>query len=287
MAGNHARERMNQRQIDVITQEIIPQQSLEDIDFGIVTPYRNQTSALQNTFQGTQIKADTVDKFQGRENDVIILSTVDNEISDFTDNPNRLNVAISRAKDQLILVVNGNENEKDNNISDLIRYIDYHNFTIVNSELHSIFDYLYKGYEEKRRALLSGQKKKSVFDSENLMYLLIKEVLSQDEFSKYDVVLHFPLRNLLLDFDKLSGEEERYARHHATHLDFLIYNKLGKNPVLAIEVDGYEYHKKESRQGERDAMKNEILKKYGVPLLRFSTTGSGERERLVRQLDQI
>jgi hypothetical protein len=287
VAGNHARERMNQRQIDVITQEIIPQQSLETVDLGIVTPYRNQTSALQNTFQGTKIKADTVDKFQGKENDVIILSTVDNEISDFTDNPNRLNVAISRAKDQLILVVNGNENEKDNNISDLIRYIDYHNFTIVNSELHSIFDYLYKGYEEKRRSILSGQKKKSVFDSENLMYLLIREVLSQDEFSKYDVVLHFPLRNLLLDFDKLSEEEERYAKHHATHLDFLIYNKLGKNPVVAIEVDGYEYHKKESRQSERDQMKNDILKKYGVPLLRFSTRGSGERERLIDTLVKL
>lgn len=287
VAGNHARERMNQRQINVITQEIIPQQQLENIPFGIVTPYRNQTVALQNIFKGTNIVADTVDKFQGRENDVIILSTVDNEISEFTDNANRLNVAISRAKDQLILVVNGNESEKDNNISDLIRYIDYNNFTIVKSELHSIFDYLYKGYEEKRRALLSEQKKKSVFDSENLMYLLVKEVLSQDEFSKYDVVLHFPLRNLLLDYNRLSDEEERYAKHYATHLDFLIYNKLGKNPVLAIEVDGYEYHKKESRQSQRDAMKNDILDKYKIPLLRFSTTGSGERVKLVNKLKEV
>ncbi|AZA54050.1 AAA domain-containing protein [Chryseobacterium sp. G0201] len=287
VAGNHARERMNQRQIDVITQEIIPQQQLENIPFGIVTPYRNQTVALQSIFKGTDIVADTVDKFQGRENDVIIISTVDNEISDFTDNPNRLNVAISRAKDQLILVVNGNESEKDNNISDLIRYIDYYNFTIINSELHSIFDYLYKDYEEKRIALLVDQKKKSVYDSENLMYSLVRELLSKEEFSKYDVVLHFPLRNLLLDFDKLSEEEEQYAKHHATHLDFLIYNKLGKNPVLAIEVDGYEYHKKESRQGVRDAMKNEILKKYGVPLLRFSTTGSGEKEKLKKKLSEI
>ncbi|WPO84132.1 AAA domain-containing protein [Chryseobacterium sp. JJR-5R] len=287
VAGNHARERMNQRQIDVITREIIPQQSLEESDLGIVTPYRNQMSALQSTFQGTTVKADTVDKFQGRENDVIILSTVDNEISDFTDSPNRLNVAVSRAKDQLILVVNGNETEKDSNISDLIRYIDYHNFTTFHSELHSVFDYLYKGYEEKRRVLLSKQKKKSVFDSENLMYVLIKEVLSLDEFSKYDVVLHFPLRNLLLDFDKLSEEEKRYAGHHATHLDFLMYNKLGKNPVLAIEVDGYEYHKKESLQAGRDAMKNAILEKYGIPLLRFSTTGSEERKKLIRTLNQL
>jgi len=285
--GNHARQRENQRQIDVITQEIIPQQKLEGVNLGIVTPYCNQTLALQRTFQGTDIKADTVDKFQGRENDVIILSTVDNEISEFTDNPNRLNVAISRAKDQLILLVNGNESDNGTNISDLIRYINYNNFKIIHSEVHSIFDYLYKGYEEKRRALLSEQKNKSAFDSENLMYILIKEVLSKDQFSQYDVVLHFSLRNLLLDYSKLSPEEERYARHHATHIDFLIYNKLGKNPVLAIEVDGYKYHKKQSRQSERDTMKNVILTNYGIPLLRFSTTGSGESERLINTLNSL
>src|SRR5690606_29105029 len=109
VAGNHARERMNQRQIDTIKEEIISKEKLHDVDLGIVTPYRNQTCALQEAFEGTEIKADTVDKFQGRENKVIILSTVDNEISEFTDNPNRLNVAVSRAQEQLILVVNGNE----------------------------------------------------------------------------------------------------------------------------------------------------------------------------------
>lgn len=119
------------------------------------------------------------------------------------------------------------------------------------------------------------------------MYVLIREVLSNVQFSKYGVILHHPLRNLLLDFSRLSPEEERYARHHATHIDFLIYNKLGKNPVLAIEVDGYEYHKIESRQAERDVMKNEILNKYKIPLLRFSTTGSGEREKLIIKLNEI
>src|SRR5690606_28128718 len=68
VAGNHARDRMNQRQIDIIREEIISNQNLENIDFGIVTPYRNQTFALQEGFRGTSILADTVDKFQGREN---------------------------------------------------------------------------------------------------------------------------------------------------------------------------------------------------------------------------
>ena len=286
-AGNHARAKTNQRQIDMIINEIIPNEKLEDIDLGIVTPYRNQTNALQQAFNGTQIKADTVDKFQGRENDVIILSTVDNEISEFTDNPNRLNVAISRAINQLILVVNGNESEKDSNIADLIRYIDYNNFSVKESKLRSVFDYLYKGYEQKRAEIISKSGNKSDFDSENLMYVLISNTLKQDKFSKYDVVLHFPLRNVIKDFSKLTEEEQKYAQHRNTHLDFLIYNKLGKNPILAIEVDGFEYHKAGTEQAERDKKKDGILAKYELPLLRFSTTGSGEKQKLVDKLTEI
>ena len=285
--GNHARERMNQRQIDVIKNEIIPNENLENIDLGIVTPYRNQTNALQKAFDSSTVKADTVDKFQGRENEVIILSTVDNEISDFTDNPNRLNVAVSRAIEQLILVVNGNENDKDNNISDLIRYIEYNNFTVAHSELSSIFDFLYKGFEAKRARIIQKGGKVSEFDSENLMYALIKHVLSNDNFSKYGVVLHFSVRNLIRDYSKLNEQERIYATNPLTHLDFLIYNKLSKMPVLAIEVDGYEYHKHDSRQSERDKMKDKILEKYGLPLLRFATNGSNEKEILINKLSDL
>jgi superfamily I DNA and/or RNA helicase len=285
--GNHARQRTNQRQIDIIKQEIIPNEKLENADLGIVTPYRNQTNALQDTFQGTSIKADTVDKFQGRENDVIILSTVDNEISEFTDNANRLNVAVSRAVEQLILVVNGNESEKDSNIADLIKYIEYNNFSVVQSELNSIFDLLYKGYEEERAKIIRKSGKVSAFDSENLMFDLIRQVLTEVKFMKYDVLLHFPLNRLIKDFSRLNEQEARYASHPLTHLDFLIYNKLGKVPVLAIEVDGFEYHKEGTKQAERDQMKNTILNKYNFPLLRFRTNESNEKDKLIDKLNEL
>lgn len=285
--GNHARDRMNQRQIDIINLEIIPNEKLENVDLGIVTPYRNQTEALQRTFEGTSIKADTVDKFQGRENEVIIISTVDNEISEFTDNSNRLNVAVSRAIDQLILVVNGNENQKDNNISDLIQYIQYNNFSVIQSELNSIFDLLYKGYEEERSKLIEKSGKISKFDSENLMYKLIKEILSEESFMKYKVILHFPIRHLIKDFTKLDAEELKYASNPLTHLDFLIYNNLGKIPVLAIEVDGVAFHKAGTRQAERDHMKDKILEKYNLPILRFRTNESNEKYKLIKKLKEI
>jgi superfamily I DNA and/or RNA helicase len=285
--GNHARDRMNQRQIDIIKEEIIPKEKLENVDLGIVTPYRNQTNALQQNFQGTWIKADTVDKFQGRENEVIILSTVDNEISDFTDNPNRLNVAVSRAIEQLIVVVNGNNNEKDNNIADLIKYIEYNNFSIVESELNSIFDLLYKGYEDERAKFIRKSGKVSSFDSENLMFGLIKRVLSEDKFLKFDVLMHFPLRQLIKDLSKLDEQEIKYASNPFTHIDFLIYNKLGKSPVLGIEVDGFEFHKEGTKQSERDKMKERILTKYNFPILRFRTNESNEVERLTGKLHEL
>lgn len=119
------------------------------------------------------------------------------------------------------------------------------------------------------------------------MYGLIKRVLSQEEFKKYDVVLHVPLNTLIKDFSKLDEQEIKYAKNSLTHLDFLIYNKLGKVPVLAVEVDGFEFHKKGSRQGQRDKMKDAILAKYDLPALRFKTNESNEEIRLFNKLNEI
>jgi hypothetical protein len=283
--GNHARNRVNQRQIDVIKNEIIPQQKLniDNESVGIVTPYRNQTNALQAAFANTKIKADTVDKFQGQENEVIILSTVDNEISDFADNANRLNVAVSRAINQLIVVVNGNDIRNDTNISDLVKYVEYNNLEIIQSQIHSVFDLLYKKYNEKCESL----PKISPYNSENIMYKLIKQILQEEQFSRFDVAVHFPLRMILNNTDKLNNTEAKYALNPLTHIDFLIFEKIGKQPRLAIEVDGFSFHKEGTPQAERDAMKNVILTKYGIPTERFKTSGSGEKERLVQKLIEI
>jgi hypothetical protein len=50
------------------------------------------------------IKLHTVDKFQGHEADIVFLSMVQTFKDGFMDNPNRLNVAITRAKFQLVII---------------------------------------------------------------------------------------------------------------------------------------------------------------------------------------
>lgn len=273
VAGNLAINNLNQCQIDVIKNEIIPNENLstDDDSLGIVTPYRNQTNALQRQFKGTGVKADTVDKFQGQENKVIILSTVDNEIKDFTDNPNRLNVAVSRAIEQLIVVINGNETNQDSNIADLVKYIEYNNCEIKESKLFSIFDYLYECYAQQREILLKKYNKISQYDSENLFYNPIKEVIDEVYENRYGIAVHIPLNQIIRDFSILERDEIKYATNDWTHVDFLIYDKLNKAPILGIEVDGATYHQTGSKQSKRDEMKNTIFEKYGLPLLRFST----------------
>ena len=48
----------------------------------------------------------TVDKFQGHEADIVFLSMVQTKKDGFLDNPNRLNVAITRARYQLVIIGN-------------------------------------------------------------------------------------------------------------------------------------------------------------------------------------
>lgn len=285
VAGNHERNHYSQRQIDVIKNEIMPKYNFNPEETGIITPYRNQVEALNREI--TDIDAATVHKFQGKEKDNIIISTVDDEISDFADDPYLINVAVSRAKKKLMLVVTGNEQSKEHNITDLIDYIQYNNFEVVESKIYSIFDYLYKQYTEERIAYLQKYKKISEYDSENLMYSLIQEIIADNKYSSLDVVCHFPLNMLIKNPQLLNDRECQYAMNPATHLDFLIYNRISKKPVLAIEVDGYEFHKKDTVQASRDLLKDRIMDLYEIPLLRFKTNGSSEREKIAGMLDKL
>lgn len=285
--GNHRRDHINQRQIDVTIQDALP--SLRDAkpeDIGIVAPYKDQVAAIDKQLDTDKIEVNTVHKFQGREKDTILLTTVDDVVTDFSDDPYLLNVAVSRAKKRLCLVASGNEQPTDSNIGDLIAYIEYNNFQVIESEIYSIFDLLYMQYTDARISFLKKHRRVSTYDSENLMYGAISDVLYSRPQLPLNVICHQPLNMLIRDPKRLDDEECRYAMNTATHVDFLIYNRISKKPVLAIEVDGFHYHKPGTPQYERDRMKDHILNLYGIPLLRFSTNGSQEMKQVTRALDE-
>lgn len=98
-------------------------QKEESFDVAILTFYKGQEKALRNALQklpsnvnnnansyarfnykGISIKLATVDYFQGQEADVVFLSMVNTHRDGFMDSPNRLNVAVTRARYQLVVV---------------------------------------------------------------------------------------------------------------------------------------------------------------------------------------
>lgn len=287
VAGSHHRGHVNQRQIEVTVREVLP--TLSEVlweEIGIVAPYRDQVKEMAAAVADTAIEVDTVHKYQGREKDAIILTTVDDELTDFSDDPYMLNVAVSRAKKKLRLVISGTAQTEDSNIRDLVAYMEYQNGQVVDSEIYSVFDLMYQEYTKERLKFLKKHQKISEYDSENLMYAALTDLLESMPDLGLKVACHQSLRLLFRDNYRMTEEESQYASRPGTHVDFLLYNPVSKEPVLAIEVDGFNFHKDGTKQAQRDRLKDSIFEKYGIPLLRLPTNGSGEIEKVRRYLEK-
>ena len=282
--GNHARGHFNQREIDVIAQEVLPACS-DSESIGIITPYRAQAVAI-NQAVGKDI-ASTVHKYQGRECDTIIMSTVDNAPTEFSDDANLLNVAISRAKTRLCLVTTGNEIPQDSNLGQLISYIRYNNFEVKASKLHSVFDLLYQQYTAERLAYQAAHPAVSAHLSENLVYDVLSGAIAELRLANTKVLCHYPLFRLIADWEVLDDKEKVFAESPLSHVDFLLYNFLTKQPLCAIEVDGWHFHKESDVQQSRDALKNQIFSKLGLHLLRLSTTDTVNQKTIKNSLLQM
>ena len=240
---------MNQRQIDVTSQEVLPAFSnVPDGEIGIIAPYRDQVGAMKKAVDNADIEVDTVHEFQGREKDAIILTTMDDQVTDFSDNPYLLNVAVSHAKKPLCLVISGVEQPDGSNIRDLVAYIEYNNFNVVDSEIYSVFDLMYQEYTRERIAYLQTYRKIAQYDSENLMCASIIDLLEDLLQLETKVICHQRLSLLIRDFFRLTEWERRYAVNPGTNVDFPLYNPVSKMPVLAIEVDGFHINKDGTRQ---------------------------------------
>ncbi|MBQ2830944.1 IGHMBP2 family helicase [Methanobrevibacter sp.] len=95
---------------------------LEETDIGIISPYADQVKIIQDK---TPVEVKTVDGFQGREKEIIIISTVrsnDGGNIGFLSDLRRLNVAITRAKRKLIIIGNINTLESNPTYSRLIDF---------------------------------------------------------------------------------------------------------------------------------------------------------------------
>ena len=176
----------------------------------------------------------------------------------------------------------------DSNIRALVEYIENCEGVVREGAIRSVFDILYKQYKEERMHFVAKHTNISQYISENIMMEVLNSIVSMQEWQHLDVIFQYPLAQLF-DEDRvqLTEEESVYANNSWTLLDFLLYDATTKRAVLAIEVDGISFHREGSRQWERDQLKNSVLEKIGLPLLRLSTRGSNEKERIIEMLEKI
>ena len=275
----------NQRQIDA-TCDWIERQHAEPEQIGVISPYRYHAQELRRCLP-PGVEADTIHKFQGREKNTIVFHTVRSEITAFLDDPNLINVAVSRAVEHLVVVkTEGMRIAHGSDIGDLLRYIrftcDDVDSVFITSPIRSVFDVLHTEYAAMRFA--SDAKRES--PAERIAERLIGGILAEeDRFSAIGVHRHYRLYDLVGRNVELSDEERLFVRRRS-HLDFLLYNRMDNTPILGIEVDGVLHHRFDEVQVARDRRKNGILAKIGLPLLRLSTDGSSEKERIVGALEQ-
>ncbi len=87
--------------------ENLRKSGLDDEDLAVISPYDDQVDLLNRMIDGEDLEIKTVDGFQGREKEVVIISLTRSNDSGqigFLKDVRRLNVALTRAKRKLIVV---------------------------------------------------------------------------------------------------------------------------------------------------------------------------------------
>jgi ATP-dependent RNA/DNA helicase IGHMBP2 len=102
-AGGSSLENEGEMQI---VQKLLADNQWDETTVSFISPYAGQV-ALAKTVLANTIRINTIDSFQGQENDVIIISLVrsnEDGIIGFLNDYRRMNVAITRAKTELYVI---------------------------------------------------------------------------------------------------------------------------------------------------------------------------------------
>jgi DNA polymerase alpha-associated DNA helicase A len=109
--------------LELISANVLPE------SIGIISPYQSQVQLISSMLKShyPQIECSSVDGFQGREKEVIIVSLVrcnsKGEVG-FLQSKNRLNVALTRPKRHLCVIGNGMTLNRDTSLKPLIDYLE-------------------------------------------------------------------------------------------------------------------------------------------------------------------
>lgn len=240
-----------------------------DKSIGVITPFVNQRKLIEEELQQAKIgnvTCGTVHAFQGDEKDVVLFSTA---ITDQTlagsyewlkNNKELINVATSRARDQLIILSNRknlerlHQKEGDDDLYELVQYVRSNGTAVVTAK------------QTASRAL--GVKPFSSATEEafleNLNHALENIWLTQ---SRYVVHKEVAISHVF------RGNESYNDLFYNGRFDFVVYEKIGKQevPILAIELDGKEHFDDEIVRN-RDRKKNAICDEHHLQLIRVENS---------------
>lgn len=238
---------------------------------GIITPFKNQKDLIEHRLKEEhleqEINCGTVHAFQGDEKDEILFSLA---LTDHThektydwlkNNRELLNVAVSRAKEKLILISSNKELKRLHKKDEQDDLFELANYVQTNGE------YKVTSRENSSRAL--GIKPYSS-ETEDAFLTTLNQALSVliEDDAQYSVKREVQTSHL---FEKLPSDCSFFFR---ASIDFVIYKKGFRNkefPVLAIELDGPEHHD-DPKVMERDEKKKQICKDHGFTLIHVDNT---------------
>ena len=254
----------------------------KDKTIGVITPFVNQKNAIEKRLKEEgldQVVCGTVHAFQGDEKDVILFSTaITGQTGEGTygwlkNNRELINVAVSRAREQLIVLSNTrnlerlHRQEEEDDFYDLVQYVRTNGTSRVTPR------------NTASRAL--GIKPYSTAMEEafltTLNHALDNLWLSQNRFSVEKEVAVSQVFE-----DNLSCSDLFYTGR----FDFVVYerNSQRKYPVLVIELDGREHYGNEIVMA-RDRKKEEICRAHDMELIRVENSYARRYQHIKRILE--
>jgi hypothetical protein len=258
-----------------------PQEAIKIIDYikenrdkkvGIITPFVNQKRFIDEMLKENNINdvtCGTVHAFQGDEKDVILFSmavtdkTTSNTYSWLKNNKELINVATSRAKEQLIVLSSSKNLNRlhCSNIDDEDDVYDLFNYVKTNGES--------KVVEKSIASRALGVKPYST-ETEEAFLKSLKFALDNVLYNKRKCTVHKEVGIAHVFSENLAYSDLFYSGR----FDFVVYERVyGKReiPILAIELDGMEHGQDETVK-IRDRKKSEICRKHGFELIRIENS---------------
>ncbi|MCB6993064.1 AAA domain-containing protein [bacterium 210820-DFI.6.37] len=241
-----------------------------DKKIGVITPFANQRDYINQCLRESgieDVQCGTVHAFQGDEKDVILFSlavtdqTFQKTYGWLKNNKELINVATSRAREQLVLFSSSRNLERlhqgqdSDDLYELVEYIRTNGTSQVTPKTAATRALGIKPYSTETEAAFL----------ETLDHALSNILVAGKKY-----VIHREV-GISHVFDEKHGSDPLF---YTGSFDFVVYEKAGGGkelPVLAIELDGKE-HLLDSAVRDRDRRKKELCRQHNFELIRVDNT---------------